>query len=191
MNKAQEQTEGADKEESCQGIEQAILRFEKIMMSRIYVQQRLGDRLKLSIRTGMAVLFLLAIAMLLLIVTLSVQVGRVADVADNMNGNFNAIANNMQTINKYMLSMEKQVAFIPKMEGRTGVMDNEMQKMNHSLSAIKNEVQLMAGNLSLVQKKMLTISQSVDTMDKNVGFINSQTHRISKPANAINSIFPF
>jgi len=119
----QEQTEkeniDQNEAESCQGIEHAISRFEKIMMSRIYVQQRLGDRLKLSIRTGMLVLFLLAIAMLILIVTLSIQVSRVADVADSMSQNFNLIAHNMQTINKYMTTMEKQVAYLPKIKGKT------------------------------------------------------------------------
>lgn len=178
-------------EQSCQGIEQAILRFEKIMMSRIYVQQRLGDRLKLSIRTGMLVLFLLAIAMLILIVTLSVQVSRVADVADNMNKNFYAIAKNMQTINKHMHSMEKQVVFIPKIKDKTAIMDAEIHLMNNNLSSIKGEVKLMTKNLIKVQKKMLSISNSVVQMDNQVGQMSNQVHRLSKPATSINKIFPF
>jgi len=177
--------------ESCQGIEHAISRFEKIMMSRIYVQKRLGDRLKLSIRTGMLVLFLLAIAMLILIITLSVQVSRVADVADSMNQNFNLIAHNMQTINQYMNTMEKQVAYLPKIKGKTTMMDEHMLKINHSLTSVKQEVHEMTGQLSHVQQKMVRISKSVNTMDHEVGLINGRVHRISKPANAINKVFPF
>jgi uncharacterized protein YoxC len=177
--------------ESCHGIEHAIKRFEKIMMSRIYVQQRLGDRLKLSIRTGMLVLFLLAIAMLILIVTLSVQVSRVADVADNMNHNFTLIAQNMQTINQYMNTMEKQVAYLPKIKGKTSIMDEQMLKINHSLTSVKREVHEMSGQLSHVQNKMVRISKSVNKMDNEVGLINGTVHRISKPANTVNKMFPF
>ena len=191
----QEQTEKEKIEqneaESCQGIEHAILRFEKIMMSRIYVQQRLGDRLKLSIRTGMLVLFLLAIAMLLLIVTLSVQVSRVADVADSMNHNFIQIAKNMQTINHYMNKMERQVAYLPRIEGKTSAMDGHMLKLNQNLTSVKREVNEMTGQLSHVQQKMVRISKSVNTMDNEVGLINNRVHRISKPANAVNKMFPF
>jgi len=177
--------------ESCMGIEHAIKRFEKIMMSRIYVQQQLGDRLKLSIRTGMVVLFLLAIAMLILIVTLSIQVSRVADVAENMNHNFYAIANNMQTINRYMETMETQVAYLPKIKNKTSVMDLHMHKMNKNMSSIKTEIKQMTGQLSLVQQNMLSITTSVNKMDAEVGLINGQVHRMSKPANAVNKMFPF
>jgi len=191
----QEQTEkeniDQNEAESCQGIEHAISRFEKIMMSRIYVQQRLGDRLKLSIRTGMLVLFLLAIAMLILIVTLSIQVSRVADVADSMSQNFNLIAHNMQTINKYMTTMEKQVAYLPKIKGKTSIMDEHMLKINHSLTSVKREVYEMTGQLSQVQNKMVRISKSVNKMDNEVGLINGRVHRISKPANTVNKMFPF
>jgi len=178
-------------DEQCQGIEQAIIRFEKIMMSRIYVQQRLGDRLKLSIRTGMLVLFLLAFAILLLLITLSVQIKRVADVTDNMNANFTFIADNMQVIDKYMGLMEKQVAYLPKIQGKTATIDEQMQLMNQNLFAIKNEIQEMTGNITAVQSKMSTISVTVKEMDGQVGFMSGQVHRMSKPANAINKMFPF
>ncbi|MFK5986817.1 MAG: hypothetical protein QM479_15530 [Pseudomonadota bacterium] len=180
-----------NKAEQCQGVEQAILRFEKIMMSRIYVQQRLGDRLKLSIRTGMVVLFLLASAILLLLVTLSIQVSRVADVADNMSKNFFVISKSMQTINQYMGNMEQQVAFLPKIQGKTAQMGEHMVLMNSSLAAIKTEMMQMKGNLSQVQTKMVRISGSVKDMDTEVGYISGQVNRISKPANAINKVFPF
>jgi methyl-accepting chemotaxis protein len=177
--------------ESCMGIEHAIKRFEKIMMQRIYLQQRLGDRLKLSIRTGMLVLLLLAVAMLLLIVTLSIQVSQVAAVADNMNQNFYTIAKNMQTINRYMDTMETQVAFLPKIKNKTAVMDLHMHRMNQNMSSIKTEIQQMTGQLSHVQQNMVSISKSVNKMDAEVGLINAQVHRMSKPANTVNKMFPF
>jgi len=183
--------EEQDSDEQCQGIEQAIIRFEKIMMSRIYVQQRLGDRLKLSIRTGMLVLFLLAIAILLLLVTLSVQISRVADVTDNMDANFLIIAKNMQVIDKYMGLMEKQVAYLPKIKGKTAIIDEQMKLMNQNLFAIKNEVQEMTGNITKVRSKMSTISITVKEMDGQVGFMSGQVHRMSKPANTINKMMPF
>ncbi|MFK5893223.1 MAG: hypothetical protein QM504_08390 [Pseudomonadota bacterium] len=189
--KQERQSEQQNEADSCLGIEQAILRFEKIMMSRIYVQQRLGDRLKLSIRTGMVVLFLLAIAMLLLIVTLSIQVSRVADVADSMSQNFTIIAKNMQAINQYMNTMEAQVAFLPKIKDKTAIMDEQMFKMNQNLTSLKIEIQQMTGQLSKVQKNMLSISQSVVTMDAEVNLLNGQVHRMSKPANTVNKMFPF
>jgi len=175
----------------CQGIEEAINRFENIMLSRIYVQQRLGDRLKNSIRTGMVILFLLAVSIFILLLTLSIQVSRVADVVAHMNQNFVDISSNMKTINGYMVDMENQVAYLPKIKEKTAVMDQQMVLMNANFSAIKNEVKQISSHIAQVEGDMREVSQSVRHMDGQVGLMNRDTRRMSRPAQSMNKFFPF
>jgi len=185
--------EGIEEKEvtECQGVEEAIKRFENIMLSRIYVQQRLGDRLKNSIRTGMVILFLLAISIFILLLTLSIQVSRVADVVAHMNENFVDISANMKTINTYMSEMENQVTYLPKIKEKTAVMDQQMLLMNRNFAAIRNEVKKMSGYIALVKGDMREVSQSVRHMDGQVGLMNRDTYRMSRPANSMNKFFPF
>ncbi len=180
-----------DNRPDCQGIEEAVKRFENIMMSRIYVQKRLGDRLKNSIRIGMVILFLLAISISTLLFTLSVQVSRVGESIVYMNQNFNGIAKNMNHINRYMTEMEKQVAFLPKIKDETYVFDQQMKKMNKDFSIIKNEISSMSENIALIEGEIKEVSHSVVRMDEQVGLMNYDTQRMSKPAKNINRMFPF
>ncbi|MCU7837262.1 MAG: hypothetical protein KZQ83_18715 [gamma proteobacterium symbiont of Taylorina sp.] len=175
----------------CQGIEQAVKRFENVMLSRIYVQQRLAERLKNSIRIGMLILFLLAIAIFVLLLTLSIQVGRVGVVIVDMNENFINISENMMHINHYMTDMEKQVAFLPKIKNKTLVFDQQMALMNNDLFMIKNNMREMSGHISRVQLKMNEVSESVRQMDGQVQLMNHDTYRMSKPANTMEKFFPF
>ncbi len=184
-------TETVGSGEQCMGIEQAIKRFEKIMMSRIYVQKRLGDRLKVSIRTGMVVLFLLAVSILVLLMTLTLQVGKVTQVAENMNTNFKHIAANMARINQYMQDMESQVAFLPQIRGKTQLMSSQVIKMNQDMYAMRQAMNKINGEMLLIQQQMGSISHSVKNMNGNVGLINSQVHKMAKPANRFNKMFPF
>ena len=175
----------------CQGIEDVVKRFENIMLSRIYVQQRLGDRLKNSIRIGMIILFLLAISIFTLLLTLSLQVSRVGESIINMNQNFIGISENMKQINSYMIKMEHQVAYLPKIKDKTTVFDQQMKLMNEDFSLIKNEIHNMSGNIALIETKIKDVSYSVIQMDEQVGLMNYDTRRMSKPAKNINRIFPF
>jgi len=175
----------------CQGIEQAVKRFENVMLSRIYVQQRLADRLKNSIRIGMVILFLLAIAIFILLLTLSVQVNRVGGVIADMNQNFIRISENMTHINHYMTDMEKQVSFLPEIKDKTAVFDQQIDLMNQDVFKIKNNMREMSGHISVVQSRMTEVSESVRQIDGQVLLMNRDTRRMSKPANTMDKFFPF
>ncbi len=175
----------------CQGIEEAVKRFENIMLSRIYVQQRLGDRLKNSIRIGMVILFLLAISIFTLLLTLSIQINRVGESIVHMNQSFGGIAQNMNRIDSYMTNMESQVAYLPKIKDKTEIFDQQMGLMNHDFLVIKNEIRAMSDNISLIENKMKSMSYSISQMDDRVGLMTQDTHRMSKPAKNINKLFPF
>ncbi|MBF0265272.1 MAG: hypothetical protein HQL46_08365 [Gammaproteobacteria bacterium] len=176
---------------SCQGADEAIKRFEKIMMSRIYLQEQLGDRLKVSIRTGMAVLFLLAISVLILIITLTIQVKRVSEVASNMDTNFQTISKHMNSIHHFMGKMETQISYIPQIKSTTSFMRVNMTEINGSLTGINNQVTQMNNELISVQNKIKSVSSSVQLMDNSVNNMNGEVYRLSKPAKSLNKFMPF
>ena len=177
--------------EQCEGIGQAVRRFEKIMMSRIYLQQRLGDRLKNSIRTGMIVLFLIAVSILVLLITLTVQVKKVAGVTDHINMNFEVISQNMVVISQYMNNMEKQVSLMPNINGSTENINQTMFYIKDNMTTIKDQVGIMNSQLNNVDQRMNAISGTVKQVDANIGGINYEVHRMSKPASTFNKFNPF
>jgi len=127
----------------CLGIDEAVKRFENVMLSQIYIQQRFGARLRHSIRIGMAILFLLVISLFILSITLSTQMRLARESLVHMNNQFATVSENMKDISLYMKNMEQQVAFLPKINNVTAEMDRQMSLMNRKLSVIQHE---MGGN---------------------------------------------
>jgi uncharacterized protein YoxC len=181
----------AENRPECQGIEEVVKRFENIMLSRIYVQQRLGNRLKNSIRIGMLILFLLAISIFTLLITLSIQVNRVGDSIIHMNQNFTGISENMHYIDRYMLRMEQQVGYLPKIKNKTAMLDQQVKLMNDDFSLIRNEMSQMSGTMALMERKIKEVSHTVIQLDEQIGLMNRDTYRMSKPAKKMNNLFPF
>ena len=175
----------------CLGIEQAIKRFESVLLARIYVQQRLANRLKNSIRIGMASLFFIAVSISILLLTLSTQIKQAREAVGHMNENFVVISENMMMINQYMTDMEKQVSYLPAINHVTSDMNQKMVSLNENFAIIRQEISETNGSVNQLQGKMERVAGSVQHIDGQVNFLNRDTSRISKPAKRMKNFFPF
>jgi len=175
----------------CQGIDEAVKRFENVMFSRIYVQQRLGDRLKNSIRIGMAILFMLSVSLFMLSLTLSSQMSLLRESVVHMSKKFVVISENMEAINLYMKTMERQVSYMPKINSSTANMDRQIGLMNEKLAIVQQEIDGITGHVVQLQGEMTGVMGSVQQIDGQVNLLTHDTHRMSKPAKSFNKFFPF
>ncbi|MCP4264486.1 MAG: hypothetical protein GY777_02740, partial [Candidatus Brocadiaceae bacterium] len=175
----------------CQGIEEAVSRFENIMLSRIYVQQWQGHRIKNSIRIGMVILFLLAISIFSLSLTLSFQMSKARESIVHMNKNFTVISENMIAINSHMRNMEQQVAYLPKIRGITTTMTEQMGLINDEITVVQHEMSRTTEHINNLYGEMNAITESIQYIDGDVGLLTHDTFLMSRPANSFNKFFPF
>jgi uncharacterized protein YoxC len=169
----------------------ALSSFEGIVLSQIDLKNKLGDRLNYSIRTGIIILGVIAISILILLLSLSSQVNRIAGVVGNMNSHFIDIAKNMNQVRSHMNSMEKKVSLMRGMGEYVASMDKEVEQIKDDMSVMKGTVAGITNNLSVVRQKVGTMSMSVDHINLELQGITQEVHRFGKPARTMNKMFPF
>lgn len=169
----------------------AVTSFEAIIVSQIQVKNKLGDRLNNAIRAGIVILGIIAVSLLILLLTLSSQIGRISNVVGAMNQDFSTVSVQMSEIDTAMISMEKRMKLLEGIAGQTQVMDQEMvaittdlETMRGTMVGIKNSVKGVRGNIS-------NIAVSIDHMNVNVQQMGYDMQRMGRSARSLNKMFPF
>lgn len=169
----------------------AVTSFEAIIISQIQVKNKLGDRLNNAIRAGIVILGIIAISLLILLLTLSTQIGRISGVVDAMNQEFATISVQMSEIDTSMNSMEQRMGLLEGIASQTQVMDQEMvsittdmETMRGTMVGIKNSVRGVRGNIS-------NIAVSIDHMNANVQQMGYDMNRMGRSARSMNKMIPF
>ncbi len=169
----------------------ALSSFEGIVLSQIDVKNRLGDRLNYSIRTGIIILGVIAISILILLLSLSSQVNRIAGVVGDINTHFSVISTNMKQIRHHMHSMEKKVALIESMSEQVAIMDQEMAGIDTDMNVMNETVKGIRENLTTVRQRVGGMTVNVDHINMELQGITHEVHRFGTPARSMNKMFPF
>ncbi|WP_241085843.1 translation initiation factor 2 [Candidatus Vondammii sp. HM_W22] len=169
----------------------AVTSFEAIIVSQIQVKNKLGDRLNNAIRAGIIILGIIAVSLLILLLTLSSQIGRISNVVGAMNQDFSTVSVQMSEIDTAMISMELRMKLLEGIAGQTQVMDQEvvaitadLETMRGTMAGIKSSVKGVRGNIS-------NIAVSIDHMNVNVQQMGYDMQRMGRSARSLNKIFPF
>lgn len=174
-----------------QQYKRALSSFEGIILSQIEVKNRLGDRLNYSIRTGIIILAIIAISILILLLSLSSQVNRIANVVGEMNTHFTAISQKMDRVKGHMNSMEQQVALVRNIADQVVVMDEQMQRITKDMNTMQAQVDGIRANLATVRTRVGGMALSVDHINLELQGMTQEMHRMGKPARAMHKMFPF
>lgn len=169
----------------------ALSSFEGIVLSQIDMKNRLGDRLNYSIRSGIIILGVMAMSILILLLSLSSQINRIADVVGEMNDHFHSISQKMDQVRGHMQSMEKKVALIQGMGEQVAVMDGEIKGITQDMDTMRGSVDGIRGNLATVRERVTNMSMSVDFINLELQGMTQEMHRMGKPVRALNKMFPF
>ncbi len=169
----------------------ALSSFEGIVLSQIDIKNKLGDRLNYSIRTGIIILGAIAFSILVLLLTLSSQVTRISEVVASMNSHFSNISGQMDDVQGYMISMEKQVAVLDSIDGYTGTMEQEIAAIARDMGTMDGTVGAISKRLTAVRENVGNIAVSIDRMHAEVQAMSQDMHHMAKPARSMNKMFPF
>ncbi|MEJ2327544.1 MAG: hypothetical protein P8Y27_17370 [Chromatiaceae bacterium] len=169
----------------------ALSSFEGIILGQIEIKNKLGARLNYSIQAGITILGVIAVSILVLLLTLSAQVNRISAVVADMNAHFTSVATEMRLIRGHMASMEKRAALMQQMDEQTAVMEREMRAMGASMDVMRHTVQGIDHHVAAVRASVGNMSLNIDLMNNEVQFMGQEMLRMSKPARAVNKMFPF
>jgi uncharacterized protein YoxC len=169
----------------------ALSSFEGIVLSQIDMKNRLGDRLNYSIRSGIIILGVMALSILILLLSLSSQVNRIADVVGEMNDHFHTISQKMDQVRGHMRSMEKKVALIQGMGEQVAVMDREIAGITQDMDTMQGTVNGIRGNVATVRERVTNMSLNVDLINMELQGMTQEMHRMGKPIRSMNKMFPF
>lgn len=165
--------------------------FEGIMLAQIQMKTQLSNRLNWTIRAGLVLLGVIAFSILILLLTLSSQINRIADVVVNINSHFASITAHMDHVSIAISDMEKQVALMGQIERGTAVMDHEMTAMQTQMHGMRDNVGGIRNELSMVKDEMAAISSTISGMNAEVGMMRQDMRRMAKPARSLKRMFPF
>jgi len=174
-----------------QQFRRAVSSFEGIILSQIEMKNKLGDRLNLSIVTGISILGLIALSILILLFTLTTQINRMNAVVDDMNVNFIQVADQMSAMRGYVDSMEQRVALLNVISDQTSIMQGEMEVIASDVNLIHGRVNSVGLNIHGVRNKVDNISGTVNRMDYAVDNMSGDMHQMSRPSRMFNSFMPF
>ena len=186
-----EEDEGLQEAILHQQYRRALSSFEGIILSQIEIKNRLGARLNYSIQAGIIILGAIAVSILVLLLTLSAQINRISAVVADMNAHFSSVATEMHSIRTHMASMEKRAALMQQMDEQTAVMEREMRTMGANMDVMRQSVQGIDNHVAAVRTSVGNMSLNIDLMNNEVQFMGQEMLRMSKPARAVNKMFPF
>jgi uncharacterized protein YoxC len=174
-----------------QQFRRALSSFEGIILSQIDIKNRLGDRLNYSIQAGIIILGVIALSILVLLLTLSSQINRISGVVGHMNAHFAAVSGQMHEIQGFMASMEARAALLAQMSEQTGTMDAEMTAIGSDMTRMRESVAGINAHVGVVRNSVANMSGNIEIMNNEVRVMGQEMIHMSKPARAINKMFPF
>ena len=174
-----------------QQFRRALSSFEGIILSQMDIKNRLGDRLNYSIQAGIIILGVIAVSILVLLLTLSSQINRISGVVADMNTQFSNVSSKMHHIESLMASMEGRAALLAQMDQQMAIMDEEMTAIGSDMSRMRQTVQGINAHVAGVRNSVANMSANMDVMNGEVRIMSQEMIHMSKPARAINKMFPF
>jgi uncharacterized protein YoxC len=169
----------------------ALSSFEGIILGQIDIKNRLGNRLNYSIQAGIIILGAIALSILILLLTLSSQLGHISTVIADMNAHFTAVSERMHDITGHMASMERRVALLEGIEKTAAVMDGGMSEIRADMDNMRSSVDGITRQLGVVRGNVGNISGTMDAMSREVHAMGAEMHHMAKPARSMNKMFPF
>lgn len=161
------------------------------MQSRMDVQDQLAERVKYGIRGGMVVLSLIAISILLILMIMATQVERISDVVMSMNHHFTKVSQKMRDVSDVMVSMQQQVQYMESISDKVAQMGQDVVIMNQHVGQMSQQIDAMQQHMGDIERHITEIAVTTQRVDAEVVRLNGDVNRMSKPARAMNNMFPF
>ncbi|MDX1698507.1 MAG: hypothetical protein R3308_09485 [Thiohalobacterales bacterium] len=160
----------------------ALRSFEQIMGYRNEMYLRLSQRVRTTVRGGMAVFAMVGLAMFLLLITLVMQVGHARNSSSLLAQHVTAVAVDMGRIEATVRDMEGRMekfdsisGYMHVMRDHTGHIAGGMQQLDTSMAAIR-------GQMTSINNRLLRINGHVGAMGYAVNGMGHSMGEVARPA---------
>lgn len=160
----------------------ALRSFEQIMGYRNEMYLRLSQRVRTTVRGGMAVFAMVGLAMFLLLITLVMQVGHARNSSSLLAQHVTAVAADMGRIEATVRDMEGRMekfdsisGYMQVMRDQTGHIAGGMQQLDTSMAAIR-------GQMTSINNRLLRINSHVGAMGYAVNGMGHSMGEVARPA---------
>ena len=161
---------------------EALRSFEQIMGYRNEMYLRLSQRVRTTVRGGMAVFAMVGLAMFLLLITLVMQVDRARESSVLLARYVTAVATDMGQIETTVQDMEDRMekfatisGYMNIMTDHTGHIASGMQELDTSMTAIR-------GQMGSINSRLARINQHVGAMGHAVNGMGYSMQEVARPA---------
>lgn len=154
----------------------ALRSFEQIMGYRNEMYLRLSQRVRTTVRGGMAVFAMVGLAMFLLLATLVMQVNHARESSSLLAKHVSTVATDMQAIEATILEMEGRMEKFASISGymhimtdHTGLIASGMEDLDGSMQAIRGQMTSINGRLARINRHVGAMGYAVNGMGHSMG----------------------
>jgi hypothetical protein len=153
----------------------ALHSFEQIMAHRNEMYLRLSQRVRSTVRGGMAVFALVGLAMFVLLITLVMQVDHARTSSTLLARHVGAVAADMTRIEATVSDMEGRMqkfgsigGYMHVMSDHTGDIAGGMQKLDASMAVIRGQMTAINGRLDRITRHVGVMGYAVNGMGHSI-----------------------
>jgi methyl-accepting chemotaxis protein len=163
-------------------------KFESIMQYRGDMYSRLAERVRTVVRSGMAIISIVALLLFFLFYTLATQMQLAAESTKNIQANVSIVANNMSQMNTLVASLEKRLLVMENIQTNMGDITHNTGSMVQNVGDLNNEMNTMKQRMHSINSSMHRLSQSVSGIGGTVNRIGHDVGSMAKPASPFKSM---
>lgn len=164
--------------------------FQGILDHQFAMHLRVARRTTALIRIGLFSLGVIAVAMLLLLVTLNYQIKPMIEAVDTMHRHFSHISTDMDVMKEAILEMDANVAQMPVMAGEMGQMQGSVRDMTLTMGDLAARMRNLDTNMANITQSVGRMTATFAVMNQTVGTMGQDVNRMSGPMRAFNWMNP-
>jgi uncharacterized protein YoxC len=133
----------------------------------------------------------MALAMLMLMVTLAFQMVHVVDAMENMNKHFSTMADDMKQMQLVIVKMDANMGAMPQIVDNVQEMEQSVTSMGRNMHTISDRLGVMNRNVQQLSISVASMDSTFVMMDQSVFDIGRQVNTMSSPMKTFNSMRSF
>lgn len=161
---------------------EALRSFEQIMGYRNEMYLRLSQRVRTTVRGGMAVFAMVGLAMFLLLITLVMQVGHARTSSSLLAQHVTAVAADMGRIEATVRDMEGRMQKFDSISGYMHVMRDQTGHIAAGMQQLDTSMATIRGQMTSINNRLLRINSHVGAMGYAVNGMGQSMGEVARPA---------
>lgn len=171
-------------------LKDAALKLNRAMEIRFEMHLRVARRVTKVIRVGMTSLAVAAVAMSLLVFSLTYHMMDMIEAIDTMNHHFTNISNDMVAMREAITRMDHSVAAMPTIVEEVELMDGTVQQMRGNVLVLSQRLHNINGNMDAITGNIVRMTNGFGAMNQTVFNMGVDINRMSGPMKMFNRMMP-